>query len=344
MAKLTLKELAAALNLSTSTVSKALNDSYEISKKTKDRVRRYADQFNFQPNPLAKNLKLGKTNTIGAILPSIRNPFTAQLVEGLHEAALANNYNLIVMQSQDSEEIEEKALKTLVHQGMDGILISPAHEQSNHELISRIHKRTCPVVIFDRINYTLDTHKVGLNSIKSVYDATRQLISIGRSDIVILCGKNIGVTSDRLKGYIKALEEEKIIQNPDYIVHTNYNNSLDGIDKDLKQKLQDLLHSETPPNAIIGTTDTLTTRVLGVLAELNVSVPQEIAVIGFANTDIANSLNPALSTIKQPTKEMAKLAVEKVLDLITTKRERSQIEYECILLDATIQLRKSTQV
>src|SRR5690606_6352616 len=158
----------------------------------------------------------------------------------------------------------------------------------------------------------------------------------------ILCGKNIGVTKDRLKGYRKALEDHHIDFNPSYIIYCDYNNSLEGIDSDMEMKLTQLLHSDRAPDAVLGTTDTLTTRVLGVLSKLDIKVPEDLAVIGFANTDIAESLNPSLSTIRQPTFEMADIAIEKLISLIESKN-RSQIDVHEILLDSTIQLRKSTK-
>ncbi|NGM90212.1 LacI family transcriptional regulator, partial [Parapusillimonas sp. SGNA-6] len=184
--------------MSVSTVSKALNDSYEISDATKKRVKEVALKHNYRPNALAKNLKLGKTNNIGVIISTIGSPFQAQIIEALHKAAVRFDFNLIMMQSQDSEEIERKALNTLINHGVEGILISPAFENSNVDLLAHLYKTACPIVLFDRINYNLDTFKVGVDNEKSIYRATEELIKIGRKKIVVLCGKNIGVTRNRL--------------------------------------------------------------------------------------------------------------------------------------------------
>lgn len=342
MAKITLKELAEKLNLSPSTISKALNDSYEISEETKKKVREFADKYNYQPNPLAKYLKLGKTNNIGVLLPSIRTPFAAQLVQYLHQGAIQNSYNIILMQSIDNEEEEERALKTLTNQGVDGIIIAPVSETSNLSLLANIHDNICPVVIFDRIHYNLDTHKVGIDNAESTYRATEELIRINRKNIIALCGQNIGVTQYRLEGYRKALEDYNIPVDEENLIYIDYSKSLKKIDDDLEKIISERMRSDNIPNAIIGTTETLTTRVLGVLADLNIQVPKDIAVIGFSNIEFANSLNPALSTIHQPTEEMAGTALQLLLDLINSKRDRSQIEFQTILLETSIQLRKST--
>lgn len=344
MAKITLKELAQKLKLSPSTISKALNDSYEISEETKIKVKELAKKHNYQPNPLAKYLKLGKTNNVGILLPSIRTPFTAQLVQYLHQEAIQNSYNIILMQSLDNEEEEQRALKTLINQGVDGIIIAPVSETSNLPLIQHIHEHTCPIVIFDRIHYNLDTHKVGIDNIESTYRGTQELLKINRNNIMVLCGQNIGVTKYRLEGYRKALENNGKSINERNLIYMDYNKSLKRIDEDLKQIISDRMKSKDIPNAILGTTETLTTRVLGVLADLKIRVPEDIAVIGFSNIEFANSLNPALSTIHQPTEEMAITSLRLLLDLINSKRERSQIEFHTILLETTIQLRKSTAI
>src|SRR5690606_19364131 len=141
-------------------------------------------------------------------------PFQAQIIEALHKAAVRFDFNLIMMQSQDSEEIERKALNTLINHGVEGILISPAFENSNVDLLAHLYKTACPIVLFDRINYNLDTFKVGVDNEKSIYRATEELIKIGRKKIVVLCGKNIGVTRNRLGGYKKALADYNINFNP----------------------------------------------------------------------------------------------------------------------------------
>lgn len=342
MAKITLKELAEKLNLSPSTISKALNDSYEISEETKKKVRDFAQQHNYQPNPLAKYLKLGKTNNIGVLLPSIRTPFSAQLLQYLHQGAIHNSYNIIFMQSIDNEKEEERALLTLTNQGVDGIIIAPVSETSNLQLIANIHHNICPVVIFDRIHYNLETHKVGIDNMKSTYRATEELLKINRKNIIALCGQNIGVTQYRVEGYRKALEDHDILVNEDNLIYIDYSKSLKKIDEDLEEIISKRMQSDHVPDALIGTTETLTTRVLGVLAELKIRVPHDIAVIGFSNIEFANSLNPALSTVHQPTEEMAGTALELLLDLINSKRHRSQIEFKTVLLETSIQLRQST--
>jgi len=341
MTKITLKELAKALKLSVSTVSKSLNDSYEISESTKVKVREYANKLNYTPNLQAKNLKLGKTNNIGVIISTISSFFQAQIIQEIQLEATKAGYNLIMMQSQDSEKHEATALQTLINHSVEGIIISPAFENSNLELLTHIHNNICPVILFDRIKFKLNTFKIGVNNHKAVYQATQELIRIKRTDILLLCGKNIGVTEDRIDGYRQALRDHFIDFKSKNIIYCSYENTFEEMDNILEKIFSDLAENNNLPNAIIGTTDTLTTRVLGVLAKLSIKVPEQIAVIGFSNTTIPYSLNPPLSTIEQPIKSMASHAMEKLLYLIKNPAE-SQMEE--ILLDSTITLRRSTEV
>src|SRR5690606_6694108 len=187
MAKTTLKSLAKELNISVSTVSKALNDSYEISEETKKRVQEYAKQHNYQPNVLAKFLKTGKTNTIGVVLPQMTGPFEAQLVAGIQKVAASRHYQIIIMNTMEDEELEKQALQAMLDKSVDGILFCPIHEESNIDLAKKILKST-PVVIFDRTHYPLEVHKVGVLNMEGTYNACKHLLEIGRRKIAIFCG------------------------------------------------------------------------------------------------------------------------------------------------------------
>ncbi|MGO1243298.1 MAG: LacI family DNA-binding transcriptional regulator [Sphingobacterium sp.] len=339
MAKTTLKTLAQGLNMSVSTVSKALNDSYEISAATKNKVREYAQLNNYQPNVLAQFLKTGKSQTIGVVLPKMSTSFDSQIIEGIQSIATIHNYRIVIMNSMEDEKSEEQALKSMMNKSVDGLLFCPIHENSNVDLAKQILKTT-PIVIFDRTNYPLETHKVGVLNAEGTFNACKHLIEIGRKNIAIFCGTDQGITQQRLNGYYKALEQNNLPQIPAFKVYCNVK-SIDELHTDLEDHLKSLLKLSNPPDAIIGVTDTITTHLLGILAKLAIRVPETIAVIGFANTEIAFSLNPSLSAIRQPTKEIGELAVRKLIETIN-KKNRSQIEWEDIKLPTTIQLRHST--
>src|SRR5690606_9748649 len=341
MAKITLKSLAQALNMSVSTVSKALNDSHEISEETKKRVREYAQQHNYQPNIIAQILKTGKTNTIGVILPKMSSPFESQMLEGIQNTASVNNCRVVIMNSMENEAVERTSITEMIAKGIDGLLLCPIHEQSNTAIVQEIAKHT-PLVIFDRTNYPVETHKVGVLNSEGTYDACKHLFEIGRKDIAVLCGVHQGITADRLAGYIKAHEDFQIPIRKEFIIYLTVKNIAE-LHEGLSENVQKLLALPHPPNAILGTSDTITTHLLGVLANMGIPVPEQLAVLGFANTDLPMSLNPSLTTIRQPATEIGEIAVKKLVEIIN-KKNRSQIEWENVKLPTTIRLRKSTEV
>lgn len=341
MGKITLKELSKLLGISVSSVSKALNDSHEISAETKKKVKALAEKHQYQPNILAKSLKTGKSNTIGIIIPYLANPFQSQILEGAHQAAYANNYKLVFMQSRENAKLEEESLFALQHQNIDGIIISPC-ANSNLDFIAKINQ-SFPIVLIDRIEFDLHTHKIGVDSERGAYEATQHLIDMGREQIIVLNGQNIGVAEKRLSGYKKALMANYIDYNEKLIIHVDYGQSRQDLIKNLKATLITTLSNLEKPIGLFGTTDTLTISVLGILSELNIRVPEDIAVIGFANTEAADSMNPSLSAVVQPAIEMGYKGVEKLIELIESKN-RENITPEIIKLNPSLVLRNSTKV
>ncbi|WDF69692.1 LacI family DNA-binding transcriptional regulator [Sphingobacterium oryzagri] len=344
MSEVTIKSIAKALQLSPATISRALNDSHEIKQSTKDRVLAYAKAHNYQPNTFAKNLKTGKTNLIGVVIPFLSSPFFLEFIEELYKAVLPLHYTLLPFQTQNQEKLEEEALHFLLSQNVAGIISSPAHENSNITLLKRIHEFHCPIILFDRIQHSLDTHKIGIHNSLETYNATEELIKKGRTKIAFLCGKDIGNTKDRIRGYKNALLNHAIPFVEDYVIYADYQNPNEAIDSEIRQVLCDLQQRDLLPDAIVGGTDTLSIKILGVLADLHLAVPEDVAVIGFTNTNLADYLNPALSTIRQPTQKMAQLAVELLLELIEKKRHNTEIAYKSYLLPSHTVHRKSSAI
>ena len=339
MRSITLKELAQHLGVSTSTVSKALNDSFEISVETKLRVREMADKLNYKPNILAKSLKTGRSNTIGVIIPYLGNPFQSQILEGAHQAAYEHNYKLMFMQSRENAKLEQDALKIFSQQNIDGVIITPC-ANTDLKLLKQYHQ-LFPLVLVDRIDFELETFKIGVNNEKGAFDATQLLLDMGRKDILVLCGKNIGVSQKRIAGYNKALMANYVPPVKEHNIQVDYGQSREELIKNLTTLLDLKLKEFKNPIGLLGTTDTLTVASLGILSNLGVSVPEQVAVIGFANTEAAESLNPSLSCIIQPAKEIGYKGVEQLINLIGAK-DRFQMDFNSIMLDTQIIQRRST--
>ncbi len=341
MSNITLKELARKLGISVSTVSKALNDSFEISDETKQRVREMADAHQYRPNILAKSLKTGRSNTLAVLIPYLSNPFQSQVLEGAHQAAFERNYKLVFMQSRENEQLEQESLHVLQQQNVDGVIISPS-ANSDLKFLKQFHQQ-CPLVLVDRIDFELDTFKIGVSNEKGAFDATQHLIDTGRKDIFLLVGRNIGVNQKRIAGYKKALMANYIDVKESNIIQVEYGQSREVLVKNLSLILKERIGKDAYNVGLLGTTDTLTVSSLGILSNLGIAVPEQVAVIGFANTEAAESLNPSLSTIVQPAYDMGYQAVEKLISLLQSKN-RFDMEFDTTILDSKMILRNSTRV
>jgi len=345
MSNITIKDIAKALNFSVSTISKALNNSYEISPETKKIVTEYAKTHNYTPNRFAKSLKAGQSTSIGVIISSFfSTTFLAQIIDGIYKASYEVGYDIIIMQSFENVKRERDCLDTLISKGVDGILIAPVSETSNTDYLNFINSSLCPIVLFDRINTSVNTTKIGVNEYNGILEATQHLISINRKRILFVTGDKFGENNQRILGFTKALKNLDIPLNSRYMIYCNLENIAE-LDEKIRKSIIDLREMKIGPNAIFGATDLITIRTLGILAEMQIKVPDEIAVIGFANTDIAFAMNPPLSAIRQPATEMGYLSLKKLIEIINLEIEgKKKTKYETVLLETVLNIRKSTQL
>ena len=335
---ITMNDIAKALNLSASTVSKALSNSYEISEKTKKRVLEYAEENNYRPNLIAQSLKQGHSNTIGIVVASIDNHFFSQVINGIESVAYSYGYNVIFTQTHESYDLEVKNVNNLANRSVDGLLISLSTETNNIEHLQKLQKQGLPIVFFDKVSYEMDTHKVIVDNFKGAYDATTHLIKSGYKKIAHLTyTANTYVTRERLSGYKQALKDNNIELNDQYIKYCQYG----GKDTDeIKTILTELLTGYDRADALLSAFDRITTTTLSVLNKMKVKIPQDVAVFGFTNTVLAEVLNPSLSTVYQPGFEIGKAATEMLISLIRSKEPVT--EFETIVLPTELFIRDST--
>src|SRR5687767_9811778 len=195
---LTIKDIAKALGLSTSTVSRALRDSYEISPETKKLVLEYAEKNNYHPNPIALSLKERRSRSIGVIVCEIANPFFSQTINGIESIAYNNGYNVIIAQSRESFDREMINLQYLTSRSIDGLIISVSTETSDFSNFRLLNEKGLPIVFFDRIVDEIPTHKVIVDNFKGAYDATMHLIENGYERIAILGNAEVlSITRER---------------------------------------------------------------------------------------------------------------------------------------------------
>jgi LacI family transcriptional regulator len=321
---ITIRDIARKLNLSVSTVSKALSDSYEISEKTKRLVIEYSREHNYYPNPLAQSLKRGRSKSIGIVVSTIDNHFFSQVINGIESVAYSNDYNVIITQTHESNEREIKNINHLIHHAIDGLLISLSTETYETEYLKKLQQQGLHIVFFDRVSNEIDTHKVIADNFKGGYEATSHLLQSGFNKIAhITSSANTSITGERLAGYKKAMDDNNIAINEQYIKYCPHGGK--QVDE-IENALNELLALDERPNAIFTASDRITTTTLSLLHKLNVKIPNEIALIGFTNTALAEVLNPPLSAIYQPGFEMGKTATELLLGLIKSKHPINDFE------------------
>lgn len=337
----TLKDIAKALNLSISTISKSLNDSHEISLDTKQRVMDYARAHHYFPNRMAKSLKEGKSHSIGVVVCSLENNFVSQMLDGIDSTCSVESYQIIIMQSKESQQQETACIELLYAGGVDGILISPACETVDFSYLLMLQEAGLPIVLFDRLSDKINTHKVGADNFKGAYNATMHLIKNGYKNIAHLSTNTIlSIATDRLNGYKQALLESGIDYKPELLRSCDYSDA-HKLNADLEEALLYYMNLANKPDAILTTGDQISTRCLALLNKLGYKIPEDVALIGFTNTDLADALNPALTTVHQPAFDIGELAAKKLIALIEKKEHTP--DYETILLDTSIQIRASTR-
>ena len=337
-AKATLKQIAKELNVSVSTVSKALNDSPEISELTKVKIKEYAKLKNYKPNVIGLNLKNRKTKTIGVIIPNILNSFFAKVFSGIEKVADEKGYNVIMCISNESLKKEMHTLEMLSNGTIDGFIVSVSEEaQKKHqyEHFSAIINDGTPIVMFDRIAEDIDCDKVIVDDFDSALDSTQHLINLGCKNIALLSSiDNLSVGKLRAEGYLKALELNKIAINNNIILRTDS-------EDDLNDKIESLI-DENPIDGIFALDETDSVAALKFGLKKGYKIPEELSIIGFADGILASRrLAPRLTTVSQHGIEIGEVAAKLLIDRLESKEEH--IPYETRVIKTKLKERESTR-
>lgn len=335
----TIKDIARVLGLSTSTVSRALRDSYEISSETKKLVLEYAEKINYHPNPIALSLKERRSRSIGVIVCEIANSYFSQVINGIESIAYYNGYNVIIAQSRESFDREMLNLQYLASRSIDGLIISVSTETTDFSHLKELHQKGMPIVFVDRIVSEIETHKVIADNYKGAYDATLHLIENGYRRIAAISNPEIlSITKERLAGYKTALSDNGIEINESLIKYCRHGGM---IAEEVETVMNELFEVKQKPDAIFASADKLTTNCLRILRAKGILVPGDIGLLGFSNTDLTELLDPPLSIIKQPAFEMGEMATNLLLQLIESKRPVT--DFETKVLSTEMLIRGSTK-
>jgi LacI family transcriptional regulator len=331
----TIKDIAKALGLSTSTVSRALRDSHEISTETKQLVLEYATRINYHPNPIALSLKEKRSRSIGVIVAEIANSFFSQAINGIESVAYDKGYNVIISQSHESYDKEVMTLQYLASRSIDGLLISVSTATKDLQHLKALHERGFPIVFFDRIVEDIHTHKVMVDNFRGAYDATMHLIKQGYKNIATITNsENLSISRERVAGYVEALAQKNIKARKSMIKYCFHGGMiLSEVDEAITQ----LMKTRPRPDAIFTSSDKLTTGCMRVLKAKGIRIPDDIAVVGFSNSDIIELLDPPLTVVRQPAFEMGQVATELLLQLIESKRPVREFERKILATSLIVQ-------
>jgi LacI family transcriptional regulator len=336
---ITLKTIAKDLNLSISTVSKALRGSHEISMETQKLVQEYANKHDYRPNPIAQSLKKGRSHTLGVVVSNIDNNFLSQVINGIESVAQDKNYSVIITQSKESLAKEIQHIKNLSSRSIDGFIISVSSETSDSEIFRTLIENGFPIVFVDRTMNDIDAHKVMADNFSGAYRATQYLIKSGFKRIAHLTSsKHLSITRERLSGYEAALIEAGISHDESLIRYCGHG----GMFKDeIEKSIEELFSLNNKPDAMLTASDRLSNSAIGILGNKGIRIPQDVALIGFTNSINADIFNPSLSAVIQPAMEMGKKATELLISQIESKRPVT--EFENIIMETQLILRDSSK-
>lgn len=331
-----LTEFAKKLNLSLSTVSKALSDSHEISIATKIKVLAKAKEFNYQANPMASSLRKHRTNTIAVIIPEVVNGFFGQVINGIESVIQENGYHLLIYLTHDDMQNEVAVTRLLQNGRVDGILISLSQHTSDISHLQVLKDKGIPLVFFDRIAEHMDVPKVITDDYNSGIKATQHLINNGCKRIAFLSiSKKLSISNKRLNGYLAALKLNNLKKDNSLIIFCDAEHS-----KNIEM-IRELLKRKNRPDCVFASVENLAIATYAICDELHLKIPNDIKVITFSNSDTSNWLNPPLTAITQPAYEMGRRAGNIVLEMIgKTNYVYSQ---EIIILNSTLVERVSTK-
>lgn len=338
MKETTLKEIAETLGISITTVSKALKNYSDVSEKTRKAVIALAEELSYTPNSFAVNLRTKESKTIGLIIPEVVHHFFSNVINGIIAEAEKKGYLVIILQSNESLELEKKQVALLINKRVDGIIMSLSNESNNDFHIKEILRKEIPFVQFDKISKLIPSSKVIINDQKAAMEAVQHLIDKGCKKIAHIRGpENPQNAIDRFIGYKKALEKNGIPYDSKLVYSCKNVTFEEGI-----EFAKQIVDEHPDVDGIFVITDLVAVGVLAYFNEKGIQVPNQIAVIGFSNWFMSQVITPKLSTVDQPSFEMGEQAFKLLLEEMVARKEFSPFTPRTIELETSIIEREST--
>ncbi|SFC55486.1 LacI family transcriptional regulator [Parapedobacter composti] len=334
--KVTILDIAKELNITFSTVARALNDHPAISAATKQSVRETAERLGYRPNKVASSLRSGKTKIIGILVPRLDVSFFSSVVHGVEGVMNENGYTILLYQSQESLKQENKGIETFLRSRVDGIIASISLETEVAGSYAEIRDRNIPLAFFDRVPPELNVPSVTIDDYRGGFMATEHLIASGYRRIVhINQYRNINIFNERLRGYLDALERYGIPVDERLIIRGDFSLEFG------RQCVRDLLAEGIDFDAVFTLEDF---TAMGVVQELKASgkrIPEEVGVVGFANEAFTSLVSPTISTVDQRTVEMGEEIARLFLKLLK-KGDYYKHKPEKLVLEPKLLIRESS--
>ncbi len=333
--QVTIKDIAKELNVSCSTVSRALKDFPGISPATKQAVKDLAKKYNYRPNAIALSLRSQKTNIIGVIIPETVHFFFSTVISGIEDEAMKEGYNVMICQSNENYEREADSIDALMRSRVDGILVCISRETDDLAHLQRVVDDGIPMAFFDRLVEGMNASSVIIDDYEGAYEAVEHLITQGCKQIVHLSGPdNLFIGRKRKEGYVSALEDHQITLDERYVVECRQ-----GTKEEAESAMQGLLDLNIPIDGVFASNDMAALGALKVIKKAGLQVPEDIAIIGFSDWQFSALVDPALSSVAQPGYEMGKSVARLMFNEI---EQKEKIRSEVIILDTQLIVRESS--
>ena len=335
--EITIHDIAQKLNISASTVSRALKDNPLISETTREKIKKAAIEMGYRPNVMAANLRTRRTNTIGVIVPLINRHFFSSVISGIEDVAYKQGFAVTISQSNDNQEKESTIAHTLFSNRVDGLILSIGMETLSYDHLKLFSERNIPLVFFDRIVEEIPAHKIVIDDFGGAYRATQHLIEQGRKKVAHIGGPlNLQIYAKREAGYRQAISDAGLQINEDLILHNSLTRE-DGLNA-----IKRILQTKERPDAIFCANDTTALSAIIHLKEKGIKIPEDIAIVGFSNEPFSELVTPSISTIKQPGFEMGQKAAELLIKQIGSKVKPKN--YQTIVMETELIVRNSSQL
>jgi LacI family transcriptional regulator len=324
--KSTIHDIARKLNVTASTVSRALNDHPRISAETKKAVLKVAQKLNYQPNLIAAALRNGKSNIIGIIVPTADRSFFSSVIRGIEEIANKGKYNVMICQTYDQYDKEVASVEALLNSRVDGIIVSHGKETVNFEHLRKVKEKGIPLILFDRSNDELEVSQVVIDDFLGGFNATEHLITQGCKRIAHFTStRKISIFKERLRGYKEALSKHGISYDEDLVVASNLQL------EDGRESMSRLLSRKNIPDAVFSSSALGAVGAMQVLKERGIRIPKDVALVGFSNETFTSFTEPSLTTVEQHSMRIGNAAAEIFLEEVTAGSTAKFIPQKIVL-------------